>query len=990
MNTPNFKSRRPFHNAAQEYLDKGWQPIYLAAGDKFPPPRGMTGGPGLITDRLRLEKWLSGEGEPDKHGEPTSVDAAANIALRLGIPLPLQPGEDVATCVIGIDVDNYLKKGEAKNGGRQLADLEAEIGTLPATYTLTSRYSDWRQGTDAEHLQRGDVLSGIRLYRIPIGVQLHEGPMACPDIEFVQFHHRYAVTWPSRFEGRTYEIIWCSENSGDTEPVAGVPEAVTVPLLPKSWLSSDKIVKGIGRRYDREIVSQLKPTQLKDWAKEHLPKPIGDNEIDDVDCARDYENKYGVPMCRRIGNAVDKFIKAITEEEHSHDPMTDMHWEIVTLAAEGHLGWQGALEFCARTWIEDVLRRDKRNGIDEATGELGRSVTGALSKVEPDYVKPKWPGGICCWSKSFATREANRLGISDFGENMRAIKDERPEELGDVVGHMRLKQALEDALDDNDNYRYPRNDIGNAQHMIDMYGDSVRYVHGQGRWILWSKGRWHRDTYDGHMMAAAFQRVRNVLEAYAREIGQQVQAALASGDAQAIRAARARHEKWNKWATEIGNRQRIRNAINVSETVYWHGQPVRIDARDVDSDKHMLGCADGVIHLTDHGAMLHKARKDDYVTRNTDTPWVRWPEMLRESDDEGYGYTEWKQYLDTFLPSDELQRWAQMLLGYSLIGGNDERAVIFFYGQSSTGKSTMINCLEEALGEYAETGDLSIFQQSTFNSVLLEAMSARVLMLDEVEGQRVSTAKVKELAGGTTLKVQIKNKNETYSGRPDFTVIIGTNHAPELPDADDAIDRRFYVVPFKVVMPKDKEQSTKLTQLGKRCRIAILSWLVEGYDMYVRNGKQFPEAPEEAKIAKQELRSEFNATSEFAADCCEMAPPNVHAAVQYVARKYERRNGATYKDWTEADGQVGSLARQYVIDQDEFVKQYGIWYKKHYGADYKGGSNKITRELGAHGVTVGKRRNDEEGGKPIRVYLGVRITEYQSNSVPIKGIQRNA
>src|SRR5690606_24446825 len=88
-----------------------------------------------------------------------------NIALRL------------PPVVIGLDVDHY----EDKHGADTLATLEAQLGALPRTWISTSRT---------------DGVSGIRLYRVPAGV---EGwpTQAGPDIEIVRYAHRYMMVWPA-------------------------------------------------------------------------------------------------------------------------------------------------------------------------------------------------------------------------------------------------------------------------------------------------------------------------------------------------------------------------------------------------------------------------------------------------------------------------------------------------------------------------------------------------------------------------------------------------------------------------------------------------------------------------------------------------------------------------------------------------------------------------------------------------------------------------
>lgn len=133
----------------------------------------------------------------------------ANIAIRL------------TPTVIGIDVDHY----NDKHGGKTLTEAENRWGTLPDTYRSTSR------GTDNP--------SGIRFYRIPEGVELVQGikfaEMDLGDIEICQFHHRYAVVWPSINPDNGERYRWYGL---DGTVMDHPPALEDVPDLPAEWVDA--------------------------------------------------------------------------------------------------------------------------------------------------------------------------------------------------------------------------------------------------------------------------------------------------------------------------------------------------------------------------------------------------------------------------------------------------------------------------------------------------------------------------------------------------------------------------------------------------------------------------------------------------------------------------------------------------------------------------------------------------------------------------------
>lgn len=179
--------------AANLYLTRGWSPIPLAAGKKWPPPNGVTGWNGRYTTRADLARreW----------------DWTGNIALRL-------PPD-----VVGVDIDVY------HGGGQGLAELEERFGPLPDTAYSTSR----------------DDGSGIALYRVPNGTALNTDPAV--GIDMVQAHHRYVVCAPSMHpEGRPY--VWLDAQSGDE--LDGPPEPDELPELPWAWIEGLAVAKQAG------------------------------------------------------------------------------------------------------------------------------------------------------------------------------------------------------------------------------------------------------------------------------------------------------------------------------------------------------------------------------------------------------------------------------------------------------------------------------------------------------------------------------------------------------------------------------------------------------------------------------------------------------------------------------------------------------------------------------------------------------------------------
>lgn len=142
-----------YGHAASIYQQHGWTgPLLLPIRKKKSPEDGHTGYNGADPDYTTVIRW-----------------ATENPYGNIGLRLPEN--------VIGLDIDSYA----GRLGSQTIANLEAQLGPLPATWISTAR----EDGTG----------SGIRFYRVPTGIRFVSEIK--PNVEIIRRDHRYAVVWPS-------------------------------------------------------------------------------------------------------------------------------------------------------------------------------------------------------------------------------------------------------------------------------------------------------------------------------------------------------------------------------------------------------------------------------------------------------------------------------------------------------------------------------------------------------------------------------------------------------------------------------------------------------------------------------------------------------------------------------------------------------------------------------------------------------------------------
>jgi putative DNA primase/helicase len=101
-----------------------------------------------------------------------------------------------------------------------------------------------------------------------------------------------------------------------------------------------------------------------------------------------------------------------------------------------------------------------------------------------------------------------------------------------------------------------------------------------------------------------------------------------------------------------------------------------------------------------------------------------------------------------------------------------------------------------------------------------------VTAVETERGRQWAEAKIKALTGGDPISARFM-RQDFFTFTPQFKLVIAGNHKPSLRSVDQAIRRRFHLVPFIVDIPKEQQDK----ELGEKLKAewpAILSWLIRG------------------------------------------------------------------------------------------------------------------------------------------------------------------
>ncbi|MDQ3302271.1 MAG: phage/plasmid primase, P4 family [Actinomycetota bacterium] len=407
-------------------------------------------------------------------------------------------------------------------------------------------------------------------------------------------------------------------------------------------------------------------------------------------------------------------------------------------------------------------------------------------------------------------------------------------------------------------------DTGNAERLIDQHGDDLRYVHPWGKWLVWDGTRWRPD-------------VSGEIERRARETVRAIYAEAESADGKDERKAIARH------AAGSESRSRIDAMIALARSMV----PVAPD--DLDADPWLLNATDGTIDLRTGERRDH--RREDLITKATpveydpDAQAPRFARFLRE----------------IFGGDEDMSAFVQRFAGYSLTGSTRERAVAILHGRGKNGKSTLIELLQEAMGDYAATTETETILAKRYQGVgndVAALKGARFVATAEVEkGRRLAESKVKQLTGNDTVTARFLY-SEPFSFKPEFKLWLSTNSKPEIHGTDDAIWDRIRLIPFTQRF-EGGDADAKLPEKLRDELAGVLAWAVRGCLDWQRDGLG---EPDKVRAATERYRTEQDTLAAFFEDRCVIHPEaEIPATRLYKA----------YQEWCAGSGEADESQRRF-------------------------------------------------------------------------------
>ena len=261
-------------------------------------------------------------------------------------------------------------------------------------------------------------------------------------------------------------------------------------------------------------------------------------------------------------------------------------------------------------------------------------------------------------------------------------------------------------------------------------------------------------------------------------------------------------------------------------------QRIVVLPEQLDADPWILNTQSGIVDLRTGAVRPHDP--DALCTKITNAPV-----------DEAQGAELWATFIHDITQGDaELASYLQRVAGYAATGVTSEDILVYLFGGGTNGKSSFIEAIAHALGNYAKAFSADVLMTSRGERHPTELAQFRGVRLaytsEPTAGAAWNDARIKSLTGDATISARVMRSDHFEFSRSHKTAVLG-NHLPRLDDVTEAIRRRMQVVPFRAVF-KVQAGAGMRERLKAEAGGAILAWIVQGAAQWNLLGTAPPES----------------------------------------------------------------------------------------------------------------------------------------------------
>lgn len=442
-------------------------------------------------------------------------------------------------------------------------------------------------------------------------------------------------------------------------------------------------------------------------------------------------------------------------------------------------------------------------------------------------------------------------------------------------------------------FGFPVTDTGNAERFAAQHGQSVRFCHPWGIWLVFDGKRWAEDESGG-------------VERLAKDTARSIYAEVARETEDGRRVELKRH------ASKTESRKARADFLQLARSE----NGIAVLPCELDAAPHLLNLENGTLDL--QAVVFREHRRADLLTR-----------LCPVAFDANAVCPTWRAALEQWLPNVATRDFVQDAAGASLSGLAFDEFWMFLYGDGANGKSTFTRVLEWLFGDYGHKAQAETFMDAGRDRdrgkpapELLSMRGKRLVTVQETaKRHRLNEALIKDFTGRDSITARgIREKAETTFA-PQFTLWMFGNHKPIVNDTSAGTWRRIRLIPFDQTIPENKRDP----QLAEKLRAelpGILNWALDGLRRVHERGLVVPDA---VKLATAQYREESDRFAEFLAEKCIVGKRHFASSKDLWA---------VWCDWCRETGEKEGTRRS--LGKDLSDRQFCKKMKSQAGKDVRG------------------------------------------------------
>jgi P4 family phage/plasmid primase-like protien len=282
--------------------------------------------------------------------------------------------------------------------------------------------------------------------------------------------------------------------------------------------------------------------------------------------------------------------------------------------------------------------------------------------------------------------------------------------------------------------------------------------------------------------------------------------------------------------------------------------------KNLDENPYLIGFKNGVYDF--EKGVFRKGVPEDYITFSTGYEYI-------DYDENNENVKDIYDFLSKIITNKKVREYTLKVLGKTLVGVPDERFYLWTGLSGANGKSTLINFLENTLGDYITSVDVSLLTNKRTGSSnaspdIVRLRGKRMFTFQEPEhNDRLRTGILKQFTGGDTIVAR-----ELFKAPVAFklqgTMVMCCNDLPAVTSIDGGTWRRIRVIEFKSRFCENpvKENEFKIDPSIKykikEWRPYFMSILIHWYKKFLEEGLVEPEEVTKATAKYKVDNDKFN------------------------------------------------------------------------------------------------------------------------------------